>query len=798
MDFAEALKLAKAGRAILFLGAGFSFGTKNSNGGTMKTGQGFSDYLALKVGLPSGTGLMDTAEAFLEQYGPDTLINELVKEFDASELLPHQIALAKIPWKQIYSTNYDNIVEKAFKSLKLPLITVNPDVTVAGIAKGKSVCIHLNGSIIDITPEKLQSQIKLTDTSYLTSSIADSEWGVRLRQDIDAAQAVFYVGYSTYDLDIARVLFAKSGLKDKSFFIVGSNPSPLLLRRIDKFGSNPGLSAAEFAEEIAKDKYTPDSSLSPAEYCLRTYAPSEAIAGLTDADVFDLFRLGRLSESHVFQSASQSQPYVAMRRAVESATAIVQKQPSAVVLHSGLGNGKTVLLEMLKATAYISGFTVISFVRQGNQLFEELELSLRRPGRLLFIVDNYGNWLDALKFIGTHHKKNVSVILAARTTTHDLLAGRVESLLALGEVREIILDRMHPLDLVNVANLIDTYGLWGTRAGWSQERKEKYLSADCSGAWHAILLSLFKAPQIKDRLDKLIADIKGEVVFNRILITIMVLAIVDYPATIDNLVDLCGDRVLSIGFRQNVTIRELIDFETDEVKLKSSVTGAFLLKSVADPETTLESLIFIAKAADYAARASREYFAILVSLVRFGNAQNFFPEDDRGRAVIRYYEAIKELQHCKRNPLFWLQYAIACLFLKDFERSGIYFQTAYSFAEESNFRPYQIDNHYARFLLLKSIHDDNISSAMAAFRKARKIIYEQIRNERLHYPYRVAALVGDWYETYSHRLAEDARMEVRRAAQSICATIATLPDARQKQRHVVECFKKLDAIVQEK
>ena len=87
---------------------------------------------------------------------------------------------------------------------------------------------------------------------------------------------------------------------------------------------------------------------------------------------------------------------------------------------------------------------------------------------------------------------------------------------------------------------------------------------------------------------------------------------------------------------------------------------------------------------------------------------------------------------------------------------------------------------------------------MTAFRKARKIIYEQIRNERLHYPYRVAALIGGWYDTYSHRLTLDARKEVQRAAEFICATIATLPEPLQKQRHVLECFKKLDAIVQEK
>jgi len=55
----------------------------------------------------------------------------------------------------------------------------------------------------------------------------------------------------------------------------------------------------------------------------------------------------------------------------------------------------------------------------------------------------------------------------------------------------------------------------------------------------------------------------------------------------------------------------LIDFDADEVRLKSAVTGAFILKQVADPEAVLESLIAITKAADQAASISREYFVIL-------------------------------------------------------------------------------------------------------------------------------------------------------------------------------------------
>ncbi len=47
---------------------------------------------------------------------------------------------------------------------------------------------------------------------------------------------------------------------------------------------------------------------------------------------------------------------------------------------------------------------------------------------------------------------------------------------------------------------------------------------------------------------------------------------------------------------------------------------------------------------------------------------------------MRVYEEIKGLSHCSRYPLFWLQYAIAALVTKDFQRSKAYFDTAYSLA----------------------------------------------------------------------------------------------------------------------
>jgi hypothetical protein len=185
------------------------------------------------------------------------------------------------------------------------------------------------------------------------------------------------------------------------------------------------------------------------------------------------------------------------------------------------------------------------------------------------------------------------------------------------------------------------------------------------------------------------------------------------------------------------------------------------------------------------------------SLLRFGNAQDFFPDTDSTPYVLRYYEAVKELPHCKRYPLFWLQYAMACLFIDDFARAGKYFASAYSFATVTRFRTYQIDNHYARYLLRKSMNDDDLGTAMDSFREARQLLFEQMRHERLRYPFRVAALIGDWFDVYSDRLTFEQRGEVQRAAVFISSRIAALPPQTQAIRDIAECYKRMQVIIQQ-
>src|SRR5699024_10303378 len=93
--------------------------------------------------------------------------------------------------------------------------------------------------------------------------------------------------------------------------------------------------------------------------------------------------------------------------------------------------------------------------------------------------------------------------------------------------------------------------------------------------------------------------------------------------------------------------------------------------------------------------------------------------------ILRYYENIKSLPSCDKNPHFWLQYAIVKLSEHDYEQAQIYFNVAYSFAKRiDNFDTYQIDNHYARFILENEIKLGTKETCMEAFLHSHSILMD--------------------------------------------------------------------------
>ena len=340
-------------------------------------------------------------------------------------------------------------------------------------------------------------------------------------------------------------------------------------------------------------------------------------------------------------------------------------------------------------------------------------------------------------------------------------------------------------------------GRWGERAGWSRQAKLDYLSRVCKSQWHAILIKLFESPQILGKFEQLFDDLNKKQNYYEILIAILILSVLGRVPTLEILVDLAGPRVLETGFKRDSAIREMIDFNSGEVRLRSSVAGEFILKRIADPNATVQTLISLAKAAHKLKAVSLYYSDMLRVLSRFGNLQTLLPEAGRGKAILHYYETIKVFDFYQTNPLFWLQYAIACLFFEDFDRADKYFDAAYSFAKKmQSYDSYQIDNHYARYLLMRAIHSGDASKCMADFRNARTIILTQMQKERLYYPFRVATALLQFYQAFAPSLNDDQKNEIVRLAKTISDRIAKLPELQQRNRYVASCWKSMQVILQ--
>ncbi len=158
--------------------------------------------------------------------------------------------------------------------------------------------------------------------------------------------------------------------------------------------------------------------------------------------------------------------------------------------------------------------------------------------------------------------------------------------------------------------------------------------------------------------------------------------------------------------------------------------------------------------------------------------------------AIRYYEVAKGLDSYKHNPLFWLQYAIACIGINDLDRAGNFLKTAYAYAKERRrFDTKQIDNHYARYLLLRIMKKPEDPTSQDIFLEAKAIVARQMLRESRDFPYRVARLYLEIYRALDAVRLIDAAWKKRllQASEQVLDSIAKLPEHRKERPDVERC-----------
>jgi hypothetical protein len=215
-DLESALRRIASGRALLFLGAGFSVGAKNVDDEEPPTARTLAHKISSLAGIPEDDDLKYASEYCLRNGHAKRLMRFLSHKFTIKEATKAHKSVSRAPWRRVYTTNYDNCFELAARNAGRPVVGLTTIDAVDEYVKRKDICIHINGYIDRLTEESLNADFKLARSSYVApDSFVNSAWSYTFKRDIETCSAIIFIGYSLYDIDIEKILFTSPTFKLK-------------------------------------------------------------------------------------------------------------------------------------------------------------------------------------------------------------------------------------------------------------------------------------------------------------------------------------------------------------------------------------------------------------------------------------------------------------------------------------------------------------------------------------------------------------------------------------------------------
>ena len=233
-------------------------------------------------------------------------------------------------------------------------------------------------------------------------------------------------------------------------------------------------------------------------------------------------------------------------------------------------------------------------------------------------------------------------------------------------------------------------------------------------------------------------SIKDNRLKKNILLAICVNSIINTGLELNDIVAL-----LQIKINNNVTkdknMNELVNFNSNIIKAKSSILAQYIIHSNRLEQETLaimKKMVIRANELKYGNKidAVIKYFVSASNMLLVLNKK----DENINEQVLEYYDELKDSY--KRNPFFYLQYAMACLDMNYYERAGEYIDIAYKEAELINekykykqgkrFDTFQIDTQNGRYILQKAITEKNEKAPYKTFSKVHDLFIATLNKEK--------------------------------------------------------------------
>jgi hypothetical protein len=131
------------------------------------------------------------------------------------------MALVDCRFPVIYTTNYDDLIERAHKIKGIPYRSITTLADLAEAPTSVTTIIKFHGTFLD------DDILVLTESSYFDRLEFDSALDIRLRSEI-LGKALLFIGYSFTDINVRYLIYKLHKLRSQQKLVGGGLPLAIM------------------------------------------------------------------------------------------------------------------------------------------------------------------------------------------------------------------------------------------------------------------------------------------------------------------------------------------------------------------------------------------------------------------------------------------------------------------------------------------------------------------------------------------------------------------------------------------
>lgn len=719
------LKNLQTEQSILFLGSGFSRTAINIRGQSVPMGNELKQELADTLCVnPNDYDFQTIAE---EIHGKDqfNLYQLLYELFTVAELKEDHINILHKPWRRIYTTNYDDAIELYHHQTGKNILSFSYTDPIPRRIPFGSV-IHLHGTIRLTNENNILDQIVLTESSYVRQHFEKSLWYDEFVRDLRFCQYCIFVGYSLSDYHISSILLQHREITRKTYFITGESVDAIFSNRIAPYGELLPVGLESFSEHC---KHLIPSMETGSIYNLKSFQyldplkDKRSLSKPTALEILNLVTYGTFNFQRCFSTLPESEYVIARPEKTDEAANLIDGKRTLIV-HSLLGNGKSIFLYILAHKLSERGYRYFMAKANAELLAEDVEL-LKDIEKIVLMFDEYNPAVGLISEI-EQQLPSAKIVVAVRSGIQDVRLHEIQARFP-SPMQRLSLNEVSRYDLAEFRNLLNQSGV-----------RSKNFERDIARCrnFREVVTLLYNHAGIREKIGNALRPLMEDREVRRVVVASHLLRWAGHEADVGFLRSVTGSDSYAVMKRHHAIAADLFRLGDDEVHVRSSVFSEYLIQNHLTADDILDGVYPIIVEA-VKRKVQRRYQGVLGTLMQFSKlSQALINESDKIDLLVGLYERLRRDEGVNAEPLFWLQYSILMTAADRLNVAEDLIRTAYSRAEDNpGFVTFQIDTFALRLMLLieqramEGERVDRFENILEKMEEVRRMIGEESRRD---------------------------------------------------------------------